>query len=49
MAIVTIFALISWWVIPAEKWFPAERIQDVIEADDVGHKAPTPLVHAMQE
>ncbi|GAB7350261.1 hypothetical protein MBLNU459_g0907t1 [Dothideomycetes sp. NU459] len=49
MAIVTIFALISWWVIPENKWFPAERIQDVIDADDDAHKSITPQIHPMQE
>ncbi|KKY15895.1 putative amino acid permease [Phaeomoniella chlamydospora] len=32
MAIVTIFGLISWYVIPAEKWLPSTRIQEVIDA-----------------
>ncbi|KAK7513803.1 amino acid/polyamine transporter I [Phyllosticta citriasiana] len=32
MAIVTIFALVSWWVIPAEQWLPSQRIQEVLEA-----------------
>jgi len=32
MGIVTIFALISWWVMPEEKWFPKERIEEVLEA-----------------
>lgn len=34
MAIVTIFALVSWWVIPAEKWFPSERIQETLLAGE---------------
>ncbi|GME60207.1 amino acid transporter [Neofusicoccum parvum] len=34
MAIVTVFALVSWWVIPAEKWLPSQRIQEVLEADE---------------
>ncbi|KAI1076102.1 amino acid/polyamine transporter I [Whalleya microplaca] len=43
MAIVTIFALISWWVIPADKWLPSQRIQhtleaDILAADNVKHR-----------
>lgn len=34
MGIVTIFGLVSWWVIPAEKWLPSQRIQEVLEADE---------------
>lgn len=34
MGIVTIFGLVSWWVIPAEKWLPSQRIREVLEADE---------------
>ncbi|KAH6962678.1 amino acid permease [Ilyonectria sp. MPI-CAGE-AT-0026] len=35
MAIVTIFALLSWWLIPAEEWLPSQRIQATLEAPDI--------------
>lgn len=34
MAIVTIFALVSWWIIPAEKWLPSQRIQETLLAGE---------------
>lgn len=34
MGIVTIFGLVSWWVIPADKWLPSQRIREVLEADE---------------
>ncbi|KAG9525155.1 amino acid transporter, partial [Aureobasidium melanogenum] len=38
MAIVTIFAIISYFVIPAERWLPSHRIQQTLEAG--GPKSP---------
>lgn len=35
MAIVTIFAIISWWWIPASEWLPSQRIQKTLEAPDI--------------
>ncbi|TGO71359.1 hypothetical protein BELL_0588g00040 [Botrytis elliptica] len=32
MAATTILALISWWVTPAERWLPRQRIQETLEA-----------------
>lgn len=32
MGIVTIFAFISWWFIPAQRWLPSERIQETLNA-----------------
>lgn len=39
MGIVTIFALISWWFIPAERWLPSQRIQETLLAGErqTGH------------
>lgn len=34
MGIVTIFALISWWVIPADRWLPSQRIQETLLAGE---------------
>ncbi|KAM0188237.1 hypothetical protein ACHAPI_010726 [Fusarium lateritium] len=34
MAITTILALITWWIIPAEKWLPSQRIQQTLDADN---------------
>lgn len=36
MAIVTIFALISWWVVPESAWLPKERITHFVESQGVG-------------
>ncbi|KAL1638788.1 hypothetical protein SLS58_008602 [Diplodia intermedia] len=33
MAIVTVFGLLSWWWVPAERWLPSRRIREVLEAD----------------
>ncbi|CAI6097755.1 hypothetical protein V2G26_005253 [Clonostachys chloroleuca] len=33
MAGTTIFALITWWIIPAERWLPSQRIQQTLDAD----------------
>ena len=36
MAPVTIFAILSWWIIPEEKWLPREqvmRIFNVVEEE----------------
>lgn len=33
MAIVTIFAIVSYFIIPAERWLPSHRIQQTLEAD----------------
>lgn len=33
MAVTTILALITWWIIPAEKWLPSQRIQQTLDAD----------------
>ncbi|KAL6410599.1 amino acid transporter [Ilyonectria robusta] len=38
MAIVTIFALLSWWLIPAEEWLPSQRIQATLEAPDIDER-----------
>ncbi|OJD38795.1 amino acid transporter [Diplodia corticola] len=34
MGIVTVFAVLSWWVVPAERWLPSQRIREVLEADE---------------
>ncbi|OAR01737.1 hypothetical protein LLEC1_04217 [Akanthomyces lecanii] len=34
MAIVTIFALLSWWFIPPEKWLPSKRIQETLDGGE---------------
>ncbi|KAK7747872.1 hypothetical protein SLS53_001123 [Cytospora paraplurivora] len=34
MAIVTIFAVVSWWFIPGDRWLPSQRIQDTLLADE---------------
>ncbi|KAJ0275297.1 hypothetical protein Brms1b_011877 [Colletotrichum noveboracense] len=34
MGIVTIFAMFSWWFIPAEKWLPSQRIQETLDAGE---------------
>lgn len=34
MAIVTIFALLSWWFVPAERWLPSQRIQETLLAGE---------------
>ncbi|KAF7887600.1 hypothetical protein EAF00_009894 [Botryotinia globosa] len=36
MAATTILALISWWVPPAERWLPNQRIQETLEARGAG-------------
>ncbi|KAK7750203.1 hypothetical protein SLS62_007832 [Diatrype stigma] len=36
MAIVTVFALLSWWFFPAERWLPSQRIQQTLEAEGAG-------------
>ncbi|KAF7947234.1 uncharacterized protein EAE97_004483 [Botrytis byssoidea] len=36
MAATTILALISWWVTPAERWLPSQRIQETLEARGAG-------------
>lgn len=36
MGATTILALISWWIIPAEKWLPSQRIQQTLEAKGAG-------------
>ncbi|RMZ84346.1 hypothetical protein DV738_g567, partial [Chaetothyriales sp. CBS 135597] len=33
MAGTTIFAILSWWFIPAERWLPSQRIQQTLDAD----------------
>lgn len=33
MVIITIFALITWWFIPGNKWLPTRSIQATLEAD----------------
>jgi amino acid transporter len=33
MAVTTLLALITWWIIPAEKWLPSQRIQQTLDAD----------------
>ncbi|EPE07888.1 amino acid transporter [Ophiostoma piceae UAMH 11346] len=32
MAIVTIFALFTWWFTPEEKWLPSQRIRETLDA-----------------
>lgn len=32
MAIVTIFALVSWWFTPGSAWLPKERLIHIAEA-----------------
>ncbi|KHN93759.1 Amino acid/polyamine transporter I [Metarhizium album ARSEF 1941] len=32
MAVVTMFAVLSWWLIPAERWLPSERIRRTLNA-----------------
>ncbi|OKL64144.1 hypothetical protein UA08_00889 [Talaromyces atroroseus] len=39
MAIVTVFALISWWIIPAENWLPNKSIQHMLDADDTARSS----------
>lgn len=34
MGIVTIFAIFSWWFIPAERWLPSQRIQETLLAGE---------------
>ncbi|GKT76561.1 amino acid transporter [Colletotrichum tofieldiae] len=34
MGIVTIFAILSWWLIPAERWLPSQRIQETLLAGE---------------
>ncbi|EGX92642.1 amino acid transporter, putative [Cordyceps militaris CM01] len=34
MAIVTIFAVLSWWFVPADKWLPSKRIQETLDAGE---------------
>ncbi|PMB65285.1 Thiamine transporter thi9 [Beauveria bassiana] len=34
MGIVTIFAILSWWFIPSEKWLPSKRIQETLDAGE---------------
>ncbi|KAI8207677.1 Thiamine transporter thi9 [Colletotrichum sp. SAR 10_65] len=34
MGIVTLFAVFSWWLIPAEKWLPSQRIQETLDAGE---------------
>ncbi|EFQ34806.1 hypothetical protein CGRA01v4_01678 [Colletotrichum graminicola] len=34
MGIVTIFAVLSWWSIPAEQWLPSQRIQETLLAGE---------------
>ncbi|KAK1481681.1 hypothetical protein CTAM01_13929 [Colletotrichum tamarilloi] len=34
MGIVTIFAILSWWFIPAERWLPSQRIQETLLAGE---------------
>lgn len=38
MGIVTIFAVLSWWFIPAEKWLPSKRIQETLDAGEVDNE-----------
>jgi hypothetical protein len=33
MAVTTLLALITWWIIPAEKWLPSQRIQQTLDAN----------------
>lgn len=33
MAIVTIFAVVTWWFTPEDKWLPSTRISHTLEAD----------------
>lgn len=35
MAIVTIFAILSWWIISPEKWLPSKIIQETLDAGEV--------------
>jgi amino acid transporter len=37
MGIVTIFSLISWYFIPANKWLPSARIEEVLDAGSKTH------------
>ncbi|KAF6818174.1 amino acid transporter [Colletotrichum sojae] len=34
MGIVTIFAVVSWWLIPADQWLPSERIRETLDAGE---------------
>lgn len=34
MAIVTIFAVFTWWYFPADRWLPSQRIQETLDAGD---------------
>ncbi|CAK7270419.1 hypothetical protein SEPCBS57363_004091 [Sporothrix epigloea] len=47
MAIVTLFALATWYWFPAESWLPSQSIQHMLEATD--HKALTGTLQAGQE
>ena len=33
LSIVTIFALVTWWFTPEEKWLPSKRIKHTLEAE----------------
>lgn len=33
MAIVTVFAIATWWFTPEAQWLPSRRIKDTLEAD----------------
>lgn len=39
MAIVTIFAILSWWFISPEKWLPSKRIQETLDAGEVSSES----------
>ena len=41
MGVITIFAILSWWFIPAEKWLPRERIVKALNAADEKPKGST--------
>lgn len=41
MAIVTVFALISWWVTPEDAWLPSERIANFVESKGEGDVTDT--------
>jgi hypothetical protein len=34
---ITIFALVTWWVTPEEKWLPAARLGKVHQLDEEYH------------
>ncbi|EFW99455.1 amino acid permease [Grosmannia clavigera kw1407] len=46
MVIVTIFAIISWWWIPASEWLPSQRIQATLEAPDLSSSEPEVVLKA---